>query len=67
MQPQSANQNECWNWFEGHDQVRGSGEPQIITAMVTAGAYYFLREVECVKKMNRQYARGNEAGRDREN
>lgn len=43
MQPQSSNQNECWNWFLPQHQARGSGEPQIITSMVTAGTRRLAR------------------------
>jgi poly(hydroxyalkanoate) depolymerase family esterase len=32
-QPRAANSNRCWNWFERSDQVRGSGEPSLITGI----------------------------------
>jgi poly(hydroxyalkanoate) depolymerase family esterase len=36
QQSSSRNSEECWNWFEQADMERGSGEPLIITGMVTA-------------------------------
>lgn len=32
-QPSSANMNKCWNWFETAHQVRGAGEPLLISSM----------------------------------
>ncbi|SEB42838.1 PHB depolymerase family esterase [Paenibacillus sp. GP183] len=34
-QPSSANLNKCWNWFEPANQSRGSGEPALISGMVS--------------------------------
>lgn len=33
-QSEAANPARCWNWFNPADQVRGSGEPALIAAMV---------------------------------
>jgi poly(hydroxyalkanoate) depolymerase family esterase len=33
-QPQSANANRCWNWFEPAHQRRGHGEPALIVGMI---------------------------------
>ena len=32
-QSAKANANTCWNWFRPQDQMRGGGEPALITAM----------------------------------
>lgn len=32
-QPQSANMQRCWNWFETGHQARGKGEPALIAGM----------------------------------
>jgi poly(hydroxyalkanoate) depolymerase family esterase len=32
-QLQRANSSRCWNWFEPHNQKRGSGEPGMIAAL----------------------------------
>ena len=32
-QPQSANMQRCWNWFEAGHQKRGQGEPALIAGM----------------------------------
>ena len=33
-QTQAGNANQCWNWFRPEDQLRGSGEPALLAAMV---------------------------------
>ena len=33
-QNQTGNANRCWNWFRPEDQLRGSGEPALLVAMV---------------------------------
>jgi len=38
LQPSSANQNKCWNWFEPAHQSRGSGEPAFIAGATDAVA-----------------------------
>jgi poly(3-hydroxybutyrate) depolymerase len=35
QQSSSRNSQDCWNWFVPADMQRGSGEPAIITGMVT--------------------------------
>jgi poly(hydroxyalkanoate) depolymerase family esterase len=34
VQPQSANGSKCWNWFSPRNQLRGRGEPSLITGIV---------------------------------
>jgi len=36
QQTSTYNQEECWNWFDSADQLRGSGEPAIIAGIVQA-------------------------------
>ena len=54
----AANGAGCWNWFEPDQQVRGSGEPAIITAIVA--------EVVASMKIDatRVYVAGASAGAD---
>lgn len=32
-QPPSANMARCWNWFNARDQIRGAGEPHILSGL----------------------------------
>ena len=34
QQGAGANPSKCWNWFQGKDQLRDSGEPSLISGMV---------------------------------
>lgn len=33
-QPQAANAQKCWNWYQPGDQARGKGEPAVIAGIV---------------------------------
>ncbi len=34
VQPASANQSKCWNWFDPRDQQRDRGEPSLVVGIV---------------------------------
>lgn len=55
-QPQSANSNQCWNWFETAHQARGRGEPASIVGCVEGVASEFSVDRE------RVYVAGISAG-----
>jgi poly(hydroxyalkanoate) depolymerase family esterase len=42
-QDAGANQSGCWNWFNRHDQGRGSSEPRILSGLTSE----LMREFDC--------------------